>query len=471
MHGYQMDAMAETEHIPEVQPVQAEELIGIGDEVVRGVIAALGSGDDGRLRTLLSPLGPAGVADLIEMLHGAHRTMIVGRIAGYFDPLVLAELDETVRQEVAELLGAEAIARAIVALDTDDALALILTLEEGLQRRVLHDVPVALRRMLEEGLAFPEDSAGRLMQRELVAVPAFWTVGEVIDFLRESDDLPDDFYDVFVVDPRHRLIGMVALNRILRTKRPVAVSELVAPVLVSIPLDMDQEEVAYVFSKQDLVSAPVVDASNRLIGVITVDDVVDVIHEEAAEDIMRLGGVREDDIYHAVLNTGRSRFGWLFLNLLTAVAASVVIGVFEGAIEQLVILAVLMPIAASMGGNAGTQTLTVTVRALAMRELTMTNARRMLSKEILVGMLNGVLFAVIVGVLAWAWSGNLGVGVVMAAAMVFTMLAAGLAGFSIPLGISRTRWDPAIASGAVMTTITDMVAFMAFLGLSAWFLL
>lgn len=463
--------MAETEIIPEVQPVQAEDLIGLDDEAVRGVIATLDSGDDEQLRAMLSPMGPAKVADLLEMLHGSHRAMIVERVAEYFDPLVLPELDETVRQDVAEQLGAEAIARAIVALDTDDALALILTLEEAMQHRVLHGVPFALRRMLEDGLKHPEDSAGRLMQRELVAVPAFWTVGEVIDFLRESDDLPDDFYDVFVVDPRHRLLGMVALNRILRAKRPVAVSDLAAPVLVSIPLEMDQEEVAHVFSKQDLVSAPVVDASNRLVGVITVDDVVDVIHEEAEEDIMRLGGVREDDLYHAVLNTGRSRFGWLFLNLLTAVAASVVIGLFEGTIEQLVILAVLMPIAAAMGGSAGTQTLTVTVRALAMRELTMTNAARMLSKEVLVGTLNGVLFAVIVGILAWLWSGNHGIGIVMAAAMVITMFAASLAGFSIPLGMSRTGWDPAVASGAVMVTITDMIAFLVFLGLSAWFLL
>jgi magnesium transporter len=308
------------------------------------------------------------------------------------------------------------------------------------------------------------------MQREFVAVPAFWTVGEVIDFLRESDDLPDDFYDVFVVDPRHRLIGYVALNRILRAKRPVKIRDIMIDEFVSVPVQMDQEEVAYVFAQQDLVSAPVIDQSERLIGVITIDDIVDVIHQEAEEDLMRLGGVQEDDLYAAVLDTGKARFMWLFVNLITAVLASVVIGLFQGTIEQVVMLAVLMPIAASMGGNAGTQTLTVAVRALAMKELTTTNAFRVLSKEVLVGTFNGLLFAVIIGVIASIWSGSIAIGAVMAAAMVITMIIAGLAGAAIPLGLSRTRFDPAIASGVFLTTITDVVAFLAFLGLGAWFL-
>jgi len=239
---------------------------------------------------------------------------------------------------------------------------------------------------------------------------------------------------------------------------------------VSVPVQMDQEEVAYVFAQQDLVSAPVIDQSERLIGVITIDDIVDVIHQEAEEDLMRLGGVQEDDLYAAVLDTGKARFMWLFVNLITAVLASVVIGLFQGTIEQVVMLAVLMPIAASMGGNAGTQTLTVAVRALAMKELTTTNAFRVLSKEVLVGTFNGLLFAVIIGVIASIWSGSIAIGAVMAAAMVITMIIAGLAGAAIPLGLSRTRFDPAIASGVFLTTITDVVAFLAFLGLGAWFL-
>ena len=452
-------------------PVQAGDLLGLNPDVIRDAIVALDSDDGSAILEIVAPLHPAEIADLIEMLRGPMRTQLVELLRPSFDPEVLAELDETVRDEVAEQLGTETLAKAIAALDSDDALNLISTLEETKQRRVMHAISFALRSMLEEGLAFPEESAGRLMQREFVAVPAFWTVGEVIDFLRESEDLPDDFYDVFVVDPRHRLIGYIALNRVLRAKRPTRVRDILIDEFVSVPVQMDQEEVAYIFAQQNLVSAPVVDDSERLIGVITIDDIVDVIHQEAEEDIMRLGGVQEDDLYAAVLDTGKSRFSWLFVNLITAVLASVVIGLFQGTIEQVVMLAVLMPIAASMGGNAGTQTLTVAVRAIAMKELTTTNAFRVMSKEILVGIFNGLLFAVIIGVIAWIWSGSMGVGAVMAVAMVITMIVAGLAGAAIPLGLSRTRFDPAIASGVFLTTITDVVAFLAFLGLGTWFLI
>ena len=458
------------EVIEDVPPVQAKDLLGLNPDVIREAIVALDSNDGSAILEIVAPLHPAEIADLIEMLRGPMRTQLVELLRPKFDPVVLTELDETVRDEVAEQLGTETIAKAIASLDSDDALNLISTLEETKQRRVLHAISYALRSMLEEGLAFPEDSAGRLMQREFVAVPTFWTVGEVIDFLRESDDLPDDFYDVFVVDPRHRLIGYVALNRVLRAKRPVLVRDIIIDEFVSVPVHMDQEEVAYVFAQQDLVSAPVVDDNERLIGVITIDDIVDVIHQEAEEDLMRLGGVREDDLYAAVIDTGKSRFAWLFVNLFTAVIASVVIGLFQGTIEQVVMLAVLMPIAASMGGNAGTQTLTVAVRAIAMKELTTANAYRVMSKEILVGTFNGVLFALIVGVIAWIWSGSIGIGVVMAVAMVITLIVAGFAGAAIPLALSRTRFDPAIASGVFLTTVTDVVAFLAFLGLGTWFL-
>jgi magnesium transporter len=464
------ETAAEIETGEDVLPVQASDLLGLNPDVIRDAIVALDSDDGAAILEIVQPLHPAEIADLIEMLRGPMRTQLVELLRPKFDPEILAELDETVRDEVAEQLGTETIAKAIAALDSDDALNLISALEETKQRRVLHAISFALRSMLEEGLAFPEESAGRLMQREFVAVPAFWSVGEVIDFLRESDDLPDDFYDVFVVDPRHRLIGYVALNRILRAKRPVKVRDIMIDEFVSVPVKMDQEEVAYVFAQQNLVSAPVVDESERLIGVITIDDIVDVIHQEAEEDIMRLGGVQEGDLYEAVLDTGKARFMWLFVNLITAVLASVVIGLFQGTIEQVVMLAVLMPIAASMGGNAGTQTLTVAVRAIAMKELTTANAFRVLSKEVLVGTFNGLLFALIIGVIASFWSGSVAIGAVMAAAMVITMIIAGLAGAAIPFGLSRTRFDPAIASGVFLTTVTDIVAFLAFLGLAAWFL-
>lgn len=465
------ETVVQPEAEAEAPPVQAGDLLGLNPDVIRDVIVALDAEDGAAIQEIVEPLHPAEIADLIEMLRGGMRTQLIEILRPRFDPVILAELDWNVRDEVAEQLGTDTIAKAIAALDSDDALNLISALEEIKQRRVLHAIPSALRSMLEEGLAFPEDSAGRLMQREFVAVPAFWTVGEVIDFLRESDDLPNDFYDIFVVDPRHRLIGSVALNRVLRTKRPVPVREIMERDVVTVPVAMDQEEVAYVFKQQDLLTAPVVDGAGRLIGVITIDDIVDVIHEEAEEDLMRLGGVQEDDLYQAVIETGRSRFTWLFVNLGTAILASLVIGMFQGTLEQLVMLAVLMPIAASMGGNAGTQTLTVAVRALATKELTTANAVRVISKEVLVGVFNGLLFAVIVGGVAWAWSGNAGIGVVMSAAMVITLIVAGLAGAAIPLGLSKTRFDPAIASGVFLTTVTDVVAFLAFLGLGAWFLL
>ncbi|MEE2996451.1 MAG: magnesium transporter, partial [Pseudomonadota bacterium] len=454
-----------------VPPVQAEDLLGLNPEVVRSTILALGCNDGAAIRGIISPLHTAEVADLIEMLRGPMRTQLIEFLRPKFDPEILTELDEMIRDEVAAQLGTDTIAKAIATLDSDDALNLISTLEETKQRSVLHAISYALRSMLEEGLAFPEESAGRLMQREFVAVPSFWNVGEVIDFLRESDDLPDDFYDIFVVDPRHRLIGYVALSHILRTKRPVAISEVMLSEFVSVPVNMDQEEVAYVFAQQDLISAPVVDNFERLIGVITVDDIVDVIQQEAEEDIMRLGGVHEDDLYAAVFETGKSRFSWLFVNLLTAIMASLVIGLFQGTIEQVVMLAVLMPIAASMGGNAGTQTLTVAVRAIATKELTPANALRVLSKEILVGTFNGILFALIIGVIAWVWAGSIAIAIVMSVAIIITMVIAGLAGAAIPFGLSRTRFDPAIASGVFLTTVTDVVAFVAFVGLGAWFLI
>ena len=438
------------------------ELIGLNPAIARAVIAALDSGGSARAAELVGALHHAEVADLLEQLNPDHRARAVDILAPAFPPEILPELDDAVFEDVAARLGTQRLAGAIAGLESDDALLLISSLDEAQQRQVMQAIPVALRAALEQGLAYPEDSAGRLMQRDLVAVPTFWTVGETIDFLREADDLPNDFYDIFVVDPGHRPVGVVGLSHVLRTRRPVPMRDLSRRDVVTVPVGMDQEEVAYAFAQKDLVSAPVVDDGGRLIGVITVDDIVDVIHEEAEEDLMRLGGVTGTDIYEAVIDTGKARFSWLFVNLLTAILASIVIGFFEATIEQIVILAVLMPIAASMGGNAGTQSLTVAVRAIAMRDLTSANAWRVLSKEGLVGLLNGVLFAVIVGLVAWVWSGEISIGLVMAAAMAVTMVIAGLAGTAIPFCLSRTAIDPAVASGVLLTTITDAIAFSPF---------
>jgi magnesium transporter len=411
------------------------------------------------------------LADLLQLLRPELRGRLVDYLRPDFDPEILPELEEHVREDVAEHLGTRALARNIARLETDDALELISSLQEDKQRQVFQAIPSALRATLEEGLAFPEDSAGRLMQRDFVAVPAFWSVGETIDYLREADNLPHEFYDIFVIDPRHCAVATVALSHVLRNKRPIKIIDITEPDLVTVPANMDQEEVAFLFRQQNLVSAPVVDDAGRLIGTITIDDVVDVINEEAEEDIMRLGGVRTDDLYSAALETGRSRFSWLFLNLITAVLASIVISFFEATLEQIVMLAILMPIVASMGGNAGTQTMTVAVRALATKELTSANAFRVMRKEALVGVYNGLIFAFLVGLVAWFWSGSRSVGAVMAAAMIITLLIAALAGMIIPLGLSRTGIDPAIASGVFLTTVTDVIAFSAFLGLAAWFLI
>tara|TARA_R110000787_G_scaffold67977_5_gene152139 strand:- start:1303 stop:2694 length:1392 start_codon:yes stop_codon:yes gene_type:complete len=463
--------MADPEVIDETAPVQAEELLGLRPDLVSSVALALEEEHRFEARLLVEPLRAPELADVLQLLRPELRRRLIEYLRPDFDPEILPELEVDIRDEVAEQMGTRALARAIARLDSDDALALILTLEEHEQRRVLHAIPQELRAILEEGLAFPEDSAGRLMDRDFVAVPSFWSVGETIDYMREADDLPSDFYDIFVVDPRHRAVGTVALSHVLRSQRPIKIRDIMDAELITVPAEMDQEEVAYLFAQQNIVSAPVVDDGGRLIGAITVDDVLDVITDEAEEDIMRLGGVQGDDLYSAAIDTGRSRFPWLFVNLLTAIIASIVIGLFEGALEQIVMLAVLMPIVASMGGNAGTQTMTVAVRALATKELTPANAMRVMGKEVLVGLYNGVLFAVLIGAVAWFWAGTWTIGLIMSVAMLFTLIVAALSGMAIPLFLARTGVDPAIASSVILTTVTDVVAFAVFLGLAAWFLL
>ena len=453
------DDTLDTEGIPWLKP-----------ELVTRVVEALESGDHSLVRSLVSPLGSADIADLLEPLRADQREVLVELLRPDFDPEILAELDETVREQVVEQMGAEEVAAAITELDSDDAVEIIEDLEEKVQQEVLEEIPEEDRAILEDSLSYPEESAGRIMQRELVAVPTHWTVGEIIDLLRSDEDLPDDFYDLFIVDSRHHPVGSVPLSRVLRSKREETVEEIMDPSQKAVSALMDQEEVAFLFRRHDLISAPVVDADSRLVGVITIDDVVDVIDEEAGEDILRLGGVAEEDFYGAVVNTTRRRFTWLLVNLLTAFLASLVIFQFEDTIARFVALAVLMPIVASMGGNAGTQTLTVAVRALAMKELTRTNALRAVGKELLVNGANGVFFAVITGLAAAWWFDDPRMGAIIAAAMIINLVIAGFAGTAIPLGLTRLGVDPAIASGTFVTTVTDVVGFLAFLGLAALFL-
>lgn len=459
-----------------IQPsplLSSEEALGLHnrDELVRAVAESLSKSHLEDVRTLVSHLHYSDGARLFERLNADQRRALIDVMRLDFDAEILCALDGTVREEVIATLGFADLAAALRELDSDDAVHLMSHLSEDEQSRVLAALPLEDRTIVTQGLSYPEDSAGRLMQRELVAVPAYWTVGQTIDYLRESQNLPEEFYDFYVVDPRHRPAGRVALSRLLRTCQPVRLQEILDPAVQSIAVTMDQEEVAVLFREHDLVSAPVVDRSGRLVGVVTVDDVVDVIDEEAADDMLRLGGVAEPDLYRAVIDTTRSRFNWLLVNLGTAVLTSSVIGLFDAAIEQLVTLAVLMPIVASMGGNAGTQTLTIAVRALATRELSASNAKRVLGKEILVAGLNGILFAVILGVVTWVRFGILEISLVIAAALVINLTCAGFAGFLVPLGFERMKIDPAVASPAFVTTVTDVVGFFAFLGLATWLLL
>ena len=446
------------------------------DVVDAAVVQALDSGDKESLTELVSGLHHADVADVVERLDPERRDQLLHAMGDDLPPEVLAELDYAVLEDVLEEMDFKRIAAAVRELDTDDAVLIVDELEEPDQKKVLQAIPAPDRRLIEQSLAYPEDSAGRLMQRHVVTVPTHWTVGETIDFLRaeadrDAESLPEAFYDIFVVDPSHHPVGAIHLSHLLRSNRRIMVADIMQTEMKLIPVTMDQEEVAFLFRQRDLVSAPVVDEAQRLVGAITIDDVVDVIHEEHEEDLLALAGVGEDDLYAAAIDTTKARFSWLLVNLLTAVLASLVIGLFEATLQQVVALAILMPIVASMGGNAGTQTLTVAVRALATRELTATNAYRVIGKEVLVGAINGALFAVITGVVAWLWFQDQTIGLIIAMAMIVNLIVAGLAGASIPLLLDRAGVDPAIASSVFLTTVTDVVGFFAFLGLAALILL
>ena len=450
---------------------EPEVLDEVTPELVRRVETALAEERADEARALLAELSATGQASILEQLGEPEREKLVGILKRDLDPETLIELDEEVLEDVLEKLDSKDIAAAARELETDDAASILEELPEEERQEVLAELPADERAEIESALAYPEGTAGRLMQRSLVKVPDTWTVGEVIDHCRETTDLPDDVYDIFVVDSAGRLRGSVPLGRMLRTKRPVPILDIVDPDIPSVPVTTPQHEVAHVFRDQNLVSCPVVDHDRRLLGVIMVDDVVDVIDEEAEEDLLKMGGVNIDDMHAPPVRTARLRAVWLAVNLATAVLASLVIGQFEHSIEKIVALAVLMPIVASMGGNAGTQTVTVAVRALAMGELTAANALRFIAKEAVVGGLNGFIFALLMGAAVVAWYGDWRLGAVIGAAMICNLLAAALAGTLIPLGLQKFGVDPAVSSTVFLTTVTDVVGFLAFLGLATFFLL
>lgn len=447
-------------------------VVGLSDDAISEILDALRDENRDDHHALVNDLSLADTAELLQKIPPEDRAALLASERIKIDPQIFSYLDDELEKSILSVMSAREVAKIISELDSDDALSLIENLDEEFQQDIIHNLSAKMRVAIEEGLTFPEDSAGRLMQREYVAIPQFWTVGKVIDYLRAAaEDLPGEFQDLIIIDPAYHVVGEVPLDRILRSKRSEKMENLKFDDLHTIPADMDQEEVTHLFRREGLNSAPVIDSDNRLIGVITVDDIIDVIDEEAQEDILKLAGVEESDLYRAVLSTTGSRFRWLFINLLTAIAASIVISFFDATIEQIVALAILMPIVASMGGNAGTQALTVAVRALATKELSSTNMMRVIGKETIVGTLNGIGFAIIMGVIAALWFGSNMLGIVIAAAMVINLVFAGLFGAGIPILLNRIGSDPALSSTVLLTTITDIVGFFGFLGLASIFLI
>ena len=436
-------------------------------EFVRAVLDALDSGDADAARLLVAPLHPADIADLFELTPADRRADLAGALAERLDGDVLAEMNDFVRDGLIEALEPQQVASIAAELDTDDAVAIIEDMEEADQRAVLSALAPDDRAAIEEALSYPEESAGRLMQRELVAVPEHWSVGQVIDYLREHGDLTTDFWEIFVVDPAHKPVGSVQLSWILRTPRRIAVGDVMKREQTLIPVDMDQEEVALRFQKYALISAAVVDQTGRLVGMITVDDIVHIIQQEAGEDILKLSGAGEGDINEPVLDSYRSRVRWLIANLGTALVAATIISAFQGTIEQMVVLAALMPIVAGVGGNAGTQTMAVTIRALATNQLTQSNTWRTIWRELRVAMLNGGTVAVVIGIGVALVFAKPQLGGVIAAAMMANIVIAGLAGVMVPLALERVDADPAVSSSVFVTMITDSMGFFAFLGLAA----
>ncbi len=469
MAEVKQDERPPEEEAPEETTQDAfDELYGLDDETVDACATAVDQEQPADvLRGLVDELHAADFADLLERLTHDQRVGLVRAMGEDLDYEVFSYLDYSVRDDLVDVLTVKQLAAIVADLESDDAVDLLEDLPEERQQAVLRAVPAADRAFYERSLSYPEESAGRLMRHEVVTIPNFWTVGQTIDYMRDEEiELPDDFYNIVIVSPAYRPVGMLQLSKLLRARRMVAVSSIMEAEPKLIPGDMDQEDVAFLFRQYGLVEAPVVEESGRLIGVLTVDDVVDVMDEEAEEDMLKLAGVSEDDFFSDIFSTTRLRFSWLLVNLGTAIAASLVIALFEDALTKAVALAVLMPIVASMGGNAGTQTLTVAVRALAVNELTPANAMKIIWKEVIVGGINGFAFAIIMGLVAWAWFADPLLGAVIAGAMVTNLLIAGLAGTLVPLGIERMGQDPAVASTVFLTTITDVVGFFVFLGLA-----
>ena len=439
---------------------------------VAAVLYAVEIGDRDQLLELMEPMHSADIADLLEQINPYDRGRLIRLYDQEFDGEILSDLDENIREEVMASLRPETLADAVRDMESDDVVDLVEDLDAPQQEAILEVLEDADRVAVEQALSYPEFSAGRLMQRATVMAPEHWTVGDAIDYMRDAEELPEQFYHVILVDPRMRPVANVTLGKIMGAPRTVPLKNIAEEMFQIIPVTQDEGDVAYAFNQYHLISAPVVDENERLVGVITIDDAMEVLDEEHEEDILRLAGVGEESsLSDRVVETTRQRLPWLAVNLVTAILASLVIAQFEATIAQYVALAVLMPIVASMGGNAGTQSLTVAVRALATKDLTSANVWRVIRREVLVGLINGVVFALVMGVVGIIWFGSPMLGVVIAVAMVVNLVVAGLAGTGIPVLLEKIGVDPALASGAFVTTVTDVVGFFAFLALAGAILL
>ena len=425
-----------------------------------------------KILSFLKDFHNADIAEILQNLDPVLRLSLLNIMDKNFDPEILTYLNDSLREEIIETLDIKQLANNAKSLDIDDAVDLAEDLEEKNQNIFLENLDKEERTLVKEGLNYPEDSAGRLMQREFVAIDQSWNVGQAIDYLRNNKgNLPEDFYDIYLINQNKEAKGIVPLGRLMGSKREIELNSITNKELRLIDVNTDQEDVALLFNKYGLVSAPVINNQKKIIGSITVDDVVEVIEEEREEDILKLGGVDHTDLYESVISTTKSRISWLIVNLMTAVVASIVIGLFEAAIEKVVALAILMPIVASMGANAGTQTLTVAVRAIAVKELTTSNAIKIITKETLIGGINGIIFAIIISLISIYWFESLMLGFIIGLAMILNLLIAGFSGIAIPLVLDKLKIDPALASAVILTTITDVFGFLSFLGLATLFLI
>ena len=417
----------------------------------------------------LKELHPSDSADIIENLSIENRSKLIELEGFNIEPEIFVELNESIQSEILLLLSINSIANLLNKLESDDAITILENIDQSKKDSVLNLLPPQDRFLLEEGLGYPEDSAARIMQREFTAIPSNWSVGQTIDYLRESKNLPDEFLEIFIVDTDFKPIGTVPSSKVLRTPRDNKMNSIMREMQVLIPVNMDQEEVGHTFENYNLTSAGVVDKNNKLVGMITSDDILTIVKEEAEEDVLRLAGVGDEEITDGIFKKTKRRFNWLLLNLFTAFLATWVISIFGATIEQMVALAFLMPIVASMGGNAGMQTLAVTIRAIATQKLSTTNISKTVLKEFAIGILNGIIFAIISSVIVFLWFKDLNLSIIIAVSMILNMIVAGLFGILVPVTLKKFKVDPAISSSVFVTTITDVIGFLSFLGVGAYF--